>query len=477
MMSVTRAANPPGQKPRRFLLFLAGSIATTLAASACMPGDQSLNRIKTRGELIVLTRNAPTTYYEGREGYAGLEYDMARAFAAHLGVEARFIVKDGVVEMLEALSKGEGDIVAAGLTRTGSRASNFLFGPSYQSVRQQVVCRRGGKQPKFVEELDGVDLMVTAGSSYAERLQTLQKVFAGLVWQEAADVDTEQLLEMVWDKKIDCAVADSNIVRISRRYFPELVVTFDLTEPEPLAWAMAKQSTSLKRAIDVWFDVFRTAGEIDKLLERYYGHIPQFDFVGTRAFNRRIGTILPRYLKDFRQAGRKYGMDWTLLAAQAYQESQWHKSAESPTGVKGIMMLTLSTAEDMGVEDRLDPKQSIMGGAKYLSRMIRGLPDEVAEPDRTWIALAAYNVGMGHIRDAMALARSMGRDPYLWSELSEILPLLSKKRYYKTLDHGYARGYEAVYYVKRIRHFQDILERASMSGEDAVQPSWRKITS
>ena len=426
---------------------------------------------------MVFTRNAPTTYYEGRDGFAGLEYDMVTAFAEYLGVKARFVIKDGAIDMLNALMRGEADVAAAGLTHTGGRSTNFLFGPSYQSVTQQVVCRRGGKQPKFVEDLNGVDIMVTKGSSYAERLQVLQMVFADLQWRETDTIDTEQLLEMVWENKLDCAVADSNIVEISRRYFPELVVAFELSEPEPLAWAMQSQSKALQQAVEAWFVIFRDSGDLDKLLDRYYGYIELFDFVDTRAFNRRIGTILPRYLKIFQQAAEKYKIDWTRLAAQAYQESQWRKHAKSPTGVKGIMMLTLLTAKDMGVENRLDPEQSILGGAKYLASILRNLPIEIVEPDRTWYALAAYNVGMGHIRDAMELAHSLGRNPYIWSDLAEVLPLLSKKRYYRSLKHGYARGWEPVRYVNRIRYYQDILERASMSGEDAIQPPWRKITS
>jgi len=456
---------------------MAGGIILALIVSACSPNDHSINKIKTLGEIVVFTRNAPTTYYEGRDGLAGLEYDMVTAFAEHLGVKARFVIKDGAVDMLGALMRGEADMAAAGLTRTGRRSTNFLFGPSYQSVTQQVVCRRGGPSPKFVEDLEGVDIMVTKGSSYAERLQVLKMVFSQLQWRETDAMDTEHLLELVWEKKLECAVADSNIIEISRRYFPELVVSFDLAEPEPLAWAMPLQSKALQQAVEKWYASFKQSGELDKLISRYYGYIELFDFVDTRAFNRRIGTILPRYLKSFQLAAEKYGLDWTLLASQAYQESQWHKHAKSPTGVKGIMMLTLLTAKDMDVEDRLDPEQSIYGGAKYLTRILRSLPDEVAEPDRTWIALAAYNVGMGHIRDAMELARSMERNPYIWSDLAEVLPLLSKKRYYRSLKHGYARGWEPVRYVNRIRYYQDILERASMSGEDAIQPSWRKITS
>jgi membrane-bound lytic murein transglycosylase F len=169
---------------------------------------------------------------------------------------------------------------------------------------------------------------------------------------------------------------------------------------------------------------------------------------------------LPKYKQTFQAAGKKYDIDWTLLAAQAYQESHWNRYARSPTGVRGIMMLTLNTAREVGVKSRLNPQQSIYGGAKYLANLRARLPEEIAEPDRSWIALAAYNVGMGHIYDARKLAREQDKDPNLWHEFRDVLPLLTQKKYYKDLRYGYARGYEPVRYVRRIRNYHDMLLQA-----------------
>mgnify|MGYP002624872028 FL=1 len=179
----------------------------------------------------------------------------------------------------------------------------------------------------------------------------------------------------------------------------------------------------------------------------------------TRRFIRRINTVLPKYKDQFKAAARKYDLDWMLLAAQAYQESHWRTNARSPTGVRGIMMLTMNTARELNVKSRLDPVQSIHGGARYFKQLHDRIPEEVQEPDRTWFALAAYNVGMGHIYDARALAQRLGNDPNTWVGLSEVLPLLSQKKYYRTLKHGYARGREPVIYVQRIRDYHDILHQ------------------
>src|SRR5690606_726272 len=151
------------------------------------------------------------------------------------------------------------------------------------------------------------------------------------------------------------------------------------------------------------------------------------------------------------------GLDWHLLAALAYQESHWNPTAKSYTGVRGFMMLTQDTANDLGINNRLNPEQSIIGGARYFKSLHSRLPDRIGEPDRTWLALAAYNVGLGHLEDARILAQHHGANPDKWVDVQEYLPLLAKRKYYKFTKHGYARGWEPVEYVQNIRNFQTII--------------------
>ncbi len=192
---------------------------------------------------------------------------------------------------------------------------------------------------------------------------------------------------------------------------------------------------------------------------KYYGFFKVFDYVDTRVFLRRVEQRFPKYREYFRQAAEEHDLDFTLLAAQAYQESHWRPRASSPTGVRGIMMLTRPTARAMGVKNRLDPRQSIFGGARYLARMKERFSDAVQEPDRTWLALAAYNVGRAHLHDAQKLARRQGVSPHHWRDMKEVLPLLSQARYYRDLKYGYARGTEPVRYVRHIREYRHILEQ------------------
>ncbi len=439
-----------------------GVLCAALAAAllSCAGGPGSLDAIRSKGKIVFITRNSPTTYYEDRDGsMAGIEYDMATAFARYIGVEAEFVVIQTTSGILDALDRGAGDVAAAGLTHTPSRSGAFLVGPEYQKVKQLLVCRRGGARPRGLEDLAGLNLRVVAKSSYEEQLHRLKKNHPELTWTSDDSLDTEQLLREVWLGNIDCTVSDDNIFAINRRYYPELISRFKLSESEPLVWLFGRQSFQLRSAVVKWLEKFKVDGEMARLREKYFGYVEIFDYVDTRQFVRRAEGVLPRYRHLFEEASQQTGMRWTLLAAQAYQESHWDPTAQSPTGVEGIMMLTLPAAEDLSVGDRLNPEQSIKGGAEYLSRLHKRLPEAIEEPDRTWIALAAYNVGTAHLEDARILASRLKKDPDTWKGLSDVLPLLAQSKYYKSLEHGYARGSEPVLYVNRIRDYEDMLKR------------------
>lgn len=432
-----------------------------IVLSACSGGHggHSLQAIKKRGVLVVLTRNAPTTYYIGNTDQpTGPEFQMATAFAKYIGVKPKFVVKDSVADLLSALTRNEGDMIAGGITRTASRQKKFDFGPPYQEVTQDVVCGRGGARPKTVDDLASVKLKVIADSSYVERLKELRASHPDLEWTTTSSSDTEGLLQEVWAGKLECTVADSNIVAINRRFFPNLVSAFQLSKPQPLAWVLPKKGTAdLRQAMSRWLKHYKSSHALAAVMHRYYAHTKVFDFVDVRAFKRKIKSAWSTYKPLFYSAANKHGLPPLIVAAQAYQESHWNPKAESPTGVRGIMMLTLATAQAFGVKNRLDPAQSIEGGTRYLAHIEKQLDDDIPSSQRMWFALAAYNVGLYHLRDARKLARKLGKNPDTWLGLSQVLPLLSKKRYYRHLRYGYARGLEPVRYIRRIRNYADIL--------------------
>lgn len=421
---------------------------------------RSLAEIQRSGQLIVLTQNNPTVYYVDRhEQESGPEYKLVKDFAKSLGVEPVFIIKNSVVELIDAISRGEGDLATAGLTITKERKQKVLFGPPYHTVSQQVVCRRGGERPSNIRKLVGTDLVVIAGSSYEERLKELQKQHPDLSWHTSTGLSSEQILERVWERKIGCTVMDSTIVAINQRYFPELRVRFTLGEKDQLAWALPKGGWELRDAANKWLKQYKADNKMAKWREFYYGHVALFDYVDIQAFKKRVEERFPKYRSLFEQAAAENGISVTLLAAQAYQESHWNPKAKSPTGVRGMMMLTWPTARSLGVRNRLNAEQSIFAGAKYFAKLRDNLKDEMTEPDLTWMTLAAYNVGLGHLRDAQTLARRQGKDPNSWHDIKRVLPLLSQRKYYSTLRYGYARGSEPVKYVQQIREYEKVLQQ------------------
>ena len=412
-----------------------------------------LQKIIQRGKLIVLTTNSPTTYYYGRDNeLRGPEYDMTQSFASSLNVEVEYKIYESTKAVLNALRLGEGDIAAAGLTVNDNRRTKFDYGPVYQSTNEYLVCHRSHKS--IVNELDltGVEIVVAADSAYIESLKNHPEA----TWLTDDELHTSDLLQQVAEQKISCTVSDSVLYHIERRYYTEIQQKFKLAKDSELAWMLAKNNEALKLAIKEWFDQYKDDYDLAYMLEKYYGYVEIFDYVDTHKFLNRTKTRLPQYKNFFIDAATQNNLEPSLLAAQSYQESHWDRKAKSPTGVRGIMMLTQPVAKSLGVTNRLHAEQNIYAGAKFQAKMKKML-DEVDEPDRTWLALAAYNVGRGHFRDAQSLARKLEKNPDRWSEMKEILPLLSQKKYYKDLRYGYARGKEPVRYVTRIRGYDDLL--------------------
>ncbi len=417
-----------------------------------------LERIKESGKLKVLTRYDPTTYYEGPEGFTGLEYDLVRLFAKHLGVEVEFIVPYSFDQILSLISGGEAHIAAAGLTITEKRKQNMRFSLPYRRITEQLIYRSGTKRPKELTDLSDGILEVVNGSSHLGTLRSLKHQIPELDWNINTELSSYALLSLVNQGLIDYTIADSNQVLLIRRFYPKLYVAFDISEPRHLAWALPKSSDdSLYNITLEFFRTIKTDKTLDQLIERHYGHAGSLSYVGNCTFREHVIKRLPVYQTLFEQAGIEHGLDWRLLAAIGYQESHWRKNAVSPTGVRGIMMLTRKTAKQLGIRDRSNPVESIKGGARYFVQRKKTIPQRILEPDQTWMALAAYNVGYGHLEDARILTASRGGNPDKWMDVKESLPLLSSKKWYRKTKHGYARGMEPVVYVENIRNYYDLL--------------------
>lgn len=425
--------------------------------SGCKSDDHpaDLQQIIDRGTLRVGTLFGPNSYYVDANGPSGFEYELAKKYADHLGVRLKIIPSYTLNELFPKIDNGEVDILAAGLSVTPERLKTYRFSPSYTEISQKLVFKQGRDWPRKIEDLTG-SITVAAHSSHAENLTKLQMVYPELNFTVTDEFDSDELLLEVLEERIDFTVVDSNSLAINRRYYPELSIAFTVQKEKPIAWMLSRQSAdSLLASLVEFFGKVHHDGTILTLEDKYYGHIQDFDYVDTRTFIQAVEKKLPKYQDLFERYGQ--AIDWRLLAAISYQESHWKPHARSYTGVRGMMMLTLPTAKQMGVISRLDAEQSIRGGAKYFQQLINRIPARIVNPDRKWFALAAYNVGWGHMEDARIITDELGGDPDRWVDVKDALPLLKQRKYYKNTKYGYARGNEAVQYVENIRAYYDTL--------------------
>ena len=436
-----------------FIAVLAALIGT------CSSPPSMLDQVIQLGELRVVTRDTPTSYFVGPDGPAGPEYDLVRGFAEELGVTLNIETVESVSEILPHVNEGKAHMAAAGLSMTDSRREYLSFGHPYNSVDMHLIYKLGSGKPRSIEEVIGRHTEVVASSSHSDMMESLSMAYPELEWSENADVEVVDLLEKVALGELDFTIADSTEFNIQRHFYPDLRIALDLEVADPIAWAFRKDDgdSLLARADDYLIGAKRT-GFVAQVNDRYFGHTAKFDYVGTRAFIRHFESRLPRYRDLFETAADNASLDWRLVAAIGYQESHWRSHAVSPTGVRGIMMLTKATAAYLDIEDRMDPASSIFGGARFFARQIERIPDSVDEPDRTWMALAAYNVGFNHIKDARQIVEWQGGDPDTWLDLSQALPLLAKQRWYSRVPYGYARGWEPVLYVNNIRNYFNIIK-------------------
>lgn len=423
----------------------------------------TIKKIQKEGVLNVVLLNSPSTYYIGSDGPKGFEYDLLNAYATHLGVKLNITTANTIKEALELSKNPEIHVTSASLTKTEEREKSFNFGPSYFEAQEQLVCNKSllgsGKFPKNADSLSHLNIVVGEDTSYSETIEQLKKDGFEINASYSPEFSTDELIAQVDTHEIDCTIVDSNIYAINQRYFKNIELAFDVSNRRQQAWVLAPESDKLKADMYEWFNSFNQSGEMARLKDHYYSYVLFFDYYDTVMFQERIKTRLPKYERYFKEASGTYNIPYSALAALSYQESQWNPNAVSYTGVRGLMMLTQNTADLLGVKDRTDPKESILGGAKHLQEMLKSIPMEVLGEDRLKFALAAYNMGLGHVLDAQKLAQQIGLNQNSWADLKVALPLLSQKKYYKTLKHGYARGSEAVRYVDAIYDYRDILQK------------------
>ena len=419
--------------------------------------SNELKRILQEDKIVIATEYGANSYYLQNDQPSGFEYELAQGFADFIGVklEIKPYYSDG--NMLKDLQHQRVDVIASQFAFSAETLTQFKLGPAYQYYTHQVVVHRNARSLSALEQLSG-KVYVQRNSQQAAILQAQlpETDNDALNWQQVDQYDDEELLLMVAEQKIDATIANSALVNVMRRRYPAIKMGLDLNVTAAQQWLLhPHQDDSLLGALLEYFGQLQQSGEFSRLIDKYFGHIREFDYVDTRAFLAAVEEQLPTYQPWFEQYSGEF--NWQLLAATSYQESHWKRNARSPTGVRGLMMLTLTTAKEVGIESRLDPEQSIRGGATYLRSLYNRIPARINDPDKLYFALAAYNLGLGHVEDARILTQRKGFDPDLWVDVKQHLPLLKQKQHYQKTKYGFARGDVAVKYVENIRRYHDSL--------------------
>lgn len=393
----------------------------------------------------------PISYFIGSDGKTGIEYDLATAFAEYLKVQLEIKSYDSSEDLFNALKNNDIDIAAAGLLYHPDVSEEFQIGPSYYNASWQVAYQKGTVRPYKLSDLQG-EIIIPAGSAVIPVLNQLKQENPTLKWQISDKFTQEELLLKVAQGEILYTIAMSVDISAAQHINPNLAVGFDLTDENPVLWYLASSSYSeLQSSLLDFMSNAVESGLISRIEEKYFNHLTKFDYVDIRSYLNAIKTILPKYEHLFQEY--KGDLEWQMLAAIAYQESHWDPNATSPTGVRGMMMLTKDTAERMKISDRTNPVQSIKAGSEYLHMLMKQMPETIPQGDRIWYSLVAYNMGLGHLLDLRRLTKQLGGDPDNWLDVKKNLPLLAEKRYYTNLKYGYARGYEALQYVENIRRY------------------------
>ncbi len=454
-----------------FFACIAIALLVMLPTFSLVPAGEQLSAIQQRGFITVHTRSSPTIYYQGRRGPTGFEYELLRRFADYLNVSLNLEADHHLDSVLPAVRE-RGDLGAAGLVLTPATPGISFTRPILE-MQPLLVYRRGLHGINGPEDLAGLEIGTLRGSEGAgtsASLRELQKTYPGLGWKESGELEVADLLAQVENDSLDAAVIFAHQFRVNRLFFKNVERGFLLGKPSSMAWAVpAGHSLGFLQQANRFLDGLQASGELARLVERYFGHDDYLEYVGTRTFLTHLDARLPRYTPLFQDAARQTGFDWQLLAAVSYQESHWDPDAVSSTGVRGLMMLTTPTAREVGVTNRRNPAQSIDGGARYLRSIEERLPDSLTGSDRLFMALAAYNVGLGHLYDARDIARMRGGDPDSWRDVRRALPLLQQREWHEKTRYGYARGGEPVIYVRNIRRYYEMLKYVERSRQQFFQ--------
>ena len=413
-----------------------------------------LPQIMERGELVALTLNSSTSYFNYRGEPMGFQFELAQMFCHSIGVELKIVTVNREEELMRKLLAGEGDLIAYNLPVTKVRKDNLRYCGEEYITHQVLVQRKGKDAINDVTQLIDKEVYVLPGK-YSTRLENLDEELGGgiIINKVSADsIITEDLITWVAEGKIDYTVASNELAKINRTYNRNLNIDLEISFDQRSAWAVRPNSPLLAEAINNWQDENKDSPAIKLCIQRYFGkdkHTPQGSILSLAE-----GKI--SYYDDyFRKYASEISWDWRMLAALVFTESNFNPSVVSWAGAKGLMQLMPSTAHAFGVPKGLeqDPEESIKAGVKYIASLQRLFRKVTDLNERNKFVLAAYNAGAGHVIDAMALTEKYGGNKYQWDhQVERYILLKSHEQYYQdpVCKNGYFRGQETYNFVRNI---------------------------
>jgi membrane-bound lytic murein transglycosylase F len=438
------------------------ALAGTVFLAACL-GEKKVEPLAKSNDLVVAVIESPIVYAaEADDRSVPFEQALFQRFAEQINLPLRVIHAEHDQEIRRLVQEGKAHIGAGWLTEPELAEQKPLFRLSVPFHRDSLVIVQHDASLAIasLDQLSGKTVHVASGSRYADAALLLKRQIPSLTIVEHTDESGVDLARAVAEEKVELIVVAREVAKIAQNYYPQLQITLSLADAQPIGWLFSAQGDpTIAESANTFLDNLEADGTLARLRDSHLAFRRRLDRSDVIDFISRVRTTLPLYHGLFKQAQIRTGIDWRLLAALSYQESKWDPLATSFTGVRGMMMLTEDTADRMRVKDRLDPKESVLAGADYLAALRDELPGSVKEPDRTWLALAAYNLGMGHMNGARAIALGYKANPDDWYEMKKILPMLARPEIYARLKSGRARGGEAVILVENIRAYYDILTR------------------
>lgn len=412
-----------------------------------------LDQIKERNVLRVITRNNAATYFLWRGELMGFEYELAKHFADRMGVRLEMVVAPTRDVLLRWLVQGKGDMVAASLTIPEINPSPTVrYSRPYNKVYEIIVGRSDDDEMDDISQLAGRTICVRRSSSYWRTLQDIRQQGVDMnIKVVPENEETEQIIAKVASGDYDLTLADSNILNIELTWRDDIKGLLNLGKEVSHGWVVRTDSPKLLQAVNDYLDE-EYRGLFYNITHKKYFEKPK---TIAKRLQQRVdrgdGQLSP-YDDMVRQYAQEYNFDWRLVVAQMYQESRFDPQAKSWAGARGLMQVMPRTARELGIHNLRDPKQGLEAGVKYLDWVRERFEPELPVKDRMWFTLAAYNAGVGHVRDARALARRQGWEPTRWfGNVERAMLLLSKRKYARKAKHGYVRGSEPVKYVRQIR--------------------------